>query len=148
MSSNPPSLPTTTTDSTGNAEVIKPYEVQVKLVSLSLALLGLDCVTPLKQLVYFPGTSHLPAPLEPFNNRCAPPAKDNSPATLDNSQALINTHRCALSPAGSLQGSRPTRGHVPPSPLLPNPTLTLPSPRLFKLHSIGVIRVPPRWGKI
>lgn len=47
----------------GNTEVIKPYEVQVKLVLLSLALLGVDCITPLKQLVYLPGPSHLPAPL-------------------------------------------------------------------------------------
>lgn len=46
----------------------------------------------------------LPSQLQSFNNRCAPPAKHNSPALLDNSQALINTHRCAgLSPAASAE---------------------------------------------
>lgn len=117
----PPSRPPQP-DSTGNTEVIEPHEVQVKLVSLSLALLGLDCIAPLKQLVYLPGPSHLPAPLKPFNNRRAPPAKDNSPATLDNSQALIHTRRCALSPAGSLRGFRPMRRHLPSSPILLSPS--------------------------
>lgn len=111
----PPSRPPQP-DSTGNAEVMTPSEVQVKLVSLS------HCITPLKPLVYLPGPSHLPAPLKPFNNRCAPPSKDNSPATLDNSQALIHTRRCALSPAGSLRGFRPVRGHLHSSPILLSPS--------------------------